>query len=381
MKKIYNLAFLLVLPVLTFGQSNNISAPGNFFFSTEYSFGKSTQYIYDTDADGNPNAIEKYTYDANGNRTRYEYDSDADGNPNSIEKYTYDANGNQTRYEYDSDGDGNPNQITKYTYDANGNQTRYENDSDGDGNPNRIDKYTYDANGNQTRYEVDSDGDGNPNSITKYTYDANGNQTREEYDSDGDGNPNRITKTQFFNKVKCATLGDGLAHKLMVTIPEDGVWSFSLCGSSFQNKMALSSASHCDSSIAFVVDGCTSGDAHFHAPLDSGTYYLTILGKGDNDKGDYKLSIEQWLLSTTDLEKEQLVVYPNPATNTLTLKTSKATRASHYEIYSIDGRKVIQVNGTKEEIDISSLDAGVYIIKMFSKGNTAVLNSKFVKTN
>ena len=34
MKKIYNLAFLLVLPVLTFGQSNNISAPGNFFFST-----------------------------------------------------------------------------------------------------------------------------------------------------------------------------------------------------------------------------------------------------------------------------------------------------------------------------------------------------------
>ena len=302
MKKIYNLAFLLVLPVLTFGQSNNISAPGNFFFSTEYSFGKSTQYIYDTDADGNPNAIHKYTYDANGNRTRYEYDSDGDGNPNSIYKYTYDANGNRTREEVDSDGDGNPNRIT-------------------------------------------------------------------------------IIKTQFFNKVKCATLGDGLAHKLMVTIPEDGVWSFSLCGSSFQNKMALSSASHCDSSIAFVVDGCTSGDAHFHAPLDSGTYYLTILGKGDNDKGDYKLSIEQWLLSTTDLEKEQLVVYPNPATNTLTLKTSKATRASHYEIYSIDGRKVIQVNGTKEEIDISSLDAGVYIIKMFSKGNTAVLNSKFVKTN
>ena len=327
MKKIYNLAFLLVLPVLTFGQSNNISAPGNFFFSTEYSFGKTTQYIYDTDADGNPNTIHKYTYDANGNQTRYEYDSDGDGNPNSIEKFTYDANGNRTRVEYDSDGDGNPNQIRKYTYDANGNRTRYE------------------------------------------------------YDNDGDGNPNSITKTQFFNKVKCATLGDGLAHKLMVTIPEDRVWSFSLCGSSFQNKMALSSASHCDSSIAFVADGCTSGDAHFHAPLDSGTYYLTILGKGDNDKGDYKLSIEQWLLSTTDLEKEQLVVYPNPATNTLTLKTSKATRASHYEIYSIDGRKVIQVNGTKEEIDISSLDAGVYIIKMFSKGNTAVLNSKFVKTN
>jgi len=167
----------------------------------------------------------------------------------------------------------------------------------------------------------------------------------------------------------------------MVNIPSDGTWSFSLCGSAFLNKMALDSASHCDSSLGFAEDGCTSGDAHFHAQLDSGTYYLTVLGKGDSDKGNYKLSIEQWMLSTDDLEKEQLVVYPNPAKNTLTVQTSKATMASHYEIYSINGRKVMQVNAPNKNIDISSLDAGVYIIKMISKGNRAVLNSKFVKTN
>ena len=45
----------------------------------------------DTNADGSPNQISTYTYDANGNQLTDSYDSDADGSPNSITTYTYES--------------------------------------------------------------------------------------------------------------------------------------------------------------------------------------------------------------------------------------------------------------------------------------------------
>ena len=234
----------------------------------------------------------------------------------------------------------------------------------------------------ESQYTYDTDADGNPNSITKFTYDANGNRTREEYDTDADGNPNSIDKYQYFHKVKCSSLGDGLVHKLQVNIIESGLYSFSLCGSSFQNIMALSGTGFCDSTISFAKDGCGSGDALFQKDLESGTYYLTVAGKGDTDKGDYKLSIQKiGELGTEDVLEDQMVLYPNPAKNTLTIQNPNLTMATQYDIYAVDGKKVLSIHPTKNEIDISSIDAGLYFIKAILKNGSEVMNSKFVKVN
>ena len=124
----------------------------------------------DTDADGNPNWIYTYTYDANGNRLTQSNDSDADGNPNQVYTSTYDANNNQLTNSYDSDADGNFNSINTYTYDANNNRLTYSYDSGADGNPNQIITYTYDANNNLLTQSNDTDADGNPNQIYTWTY-------------------------------------------------------------------------------------------------------------------------------------------------------------------------------------------------------------------
>ncbi|MDG1098729.1 MAG: hypothetical protein P8O20_05030, partial [Bacteroidia bacterium] len=121
-----------------------------------------------------------------------------------------------------------------------GNQTREEYDSDADGTADYISTYTYDANGNRTRLEVDSDADGTADRIYTYTYDTNGNRTSREYDNDGDGTADDIYTFTYLNTVLCPDLAKGLVHKLLVDIPESGVWRFSLCGSDFQNVMALS---------------------------------------------------------------------------------------------------------------------------------------------
>ena len=101
--------------------------------------------------------------------------------------------------------------------------------------------YTYDVNGNKIRREYDFDADGTVDRIYNYAYDANGNRTKYEYDSDGDGTLDVIRTYTYFNTVLCPDLAKGLVHKLLVDIPESGVWRFSLCGSDFQNVMALSS--------------------------------------------------------------------------------------------------------------------------------------------
>jgi len=80
--------------------------------------------------------------------------------------YIYNAKSQQTYYSYDSNGDGNPERIDRRTYDANGNITSYIRDNDGNGSPNVIEKWTYDANGYQTGYTYDSNGNGTPNRIT-----------------------------------------------------------------------------------------------------------------------------------------------------------------------------------------------------------------------
>jgi hypothetical protein len=340
------------------------------------------RHEYDTNGNGNANRIKIYSYDATGNRIRYEDDSDADGSPNSVTKWVYDANGNQTKYEIDSDGDGNPNQIKKWTYNANGKQVRYELDRNGDGKPNEIIKWSYDANGNQISYEIDSNGDGIVNFIEISMFDANGNKIFFSHDPDGNGIPSSIQKHEFINKLRCTSLGAGLAHKILVNIPESGLWSFGLCGSDFSNIMALDSISHCDSSLAFAGGACTSGDASFHANLDSGIYYLTILGKGLNDFGNYKLNIQRLGgLGTEDIKEDKILIYPNPATNSLTIKNVNHSLVSYYEIYASDGKKMLSIHDAKNKIDISSLGTGVYFIKVISKNGSEGMNSKFVKVD
>ncbi|MDB4160996.1 T9SS type A sorting domain-containing protein [Bacteroidia bacterium] len=393
--------------------------------------GNPTREEFDYNVDGKLDRIFTYTYDANGYLTRREDDRDADSTAEDITTYTNDANGNLTREEYDRDADGTTERITTYTYDANGNLTRQEDDRDADGTAERITTYTYDANGNLTVVESDSDGDGTADESFTYVYDANGRITGAELDTDGDGvieetvtvsyditgnmlgfqnyrgdtltrsssysydiNNNRVriendengndtldgmSTYSFFNPISCPNLGDGLAHKLEVIIPESGFWRFSMCESGFQNVLALSSTQNCDSNLFYASDGCSNGNALAEIELDSGTYYLTVVGKGSTDKGDYTLEINRLQGSNIALIKNELIsIYPNPAQDMITISHSNVAIDS-YVILNALGQPVLGGLLESHSVNIGTLPSGGYIIQLTDSVSNQTYHKKFMK--
>lgn len=64
-------------------------------------------------------------------------------------------------------------------------------------------------------------------------------------------------------------------------------------------------------------------------------------------------------------ENSKLLVYPNPAKSTVSIKLSNNTKIEKVEIYSILGEKIITKKSEKDtvNINVSDLASGVYFIK------------------
>lgn len=73
------------------------------------------------------------------------------------------------------------------------------------------------------------------------------------------------------------------------------------------------------------------------------------------------------------------IIYPNPSTNIITIATTGLTGETFASIYNIQGQLLLQqfIHQAREEINISSLAYGVYIIKVNSVDGIAV--RKFIK--
>ncbi|MGJ8667773.1 MAG: T9SS type A sorting domain-containing protein [Patiriisocius sp.] len=73
-------------------------------------------------------------------------------------------------------------------------------------------------------------------------------------------------------------------------------------------------------------------------------------------------------LGLDNLENNQLIVYPNPAKNTLFVQNS--SQIEEIEIYSITGKKVFEAKpkSNNTTIEVSSLTNGMYILTVISEG-------------
>jgi len=80
-------------------------------------------------------------------------------------------------------------------------------------------------------------------------------------------------------------------------------------------------------------------------------------------------------LGTNDLKSNNAFsIYPNPVKDVLHIN---GTGVSHVEIYSVSGQKVNTINSAKDQINVSGLDKGVYILK--ANVNGKVNTTKFIK--
>ncbi len=108
-----------------------------------------------------------------------------------------------------------------------------------------------------------------------------------------------------------------------------------------------------------------------YTPTEMGYYSVAIQGP-DNCKS-FSNAIE-WTLNVSKEHQSTLVIYPNPANNILNIKT-EGEYLLQFEITNITGQKVMSspIHGQKQNIDITHLSSGAYLIKVESNKGIKVL--------
>jgi hypothetical protein len=76
-----------------------------------------------------------------------------------------------------------------------------------------------------------------------------------------------------------------------------------------------------------------------------------------------------------EINKSEISIYPNPASTTLFVKG--LTQDSTISIFNSNGKLLLSKQNTSNQIDISNLEDGIYIIKFVDKTGTS--SKKFIK--
>ena len=106
-----------------------------------------------------------------------------------------------------------------------------------------------------------------------------------------------------------------------------------------------------------------------------GTQYEAVTGggyNGSNGKWYFdNVGVSYNTLSTQYNSIEGLKMYPNPLKeNTLNL-TSTANTDMSVQVFDVLGKEVLKLNVTNNAVNVSGLNAGVYIVKITEEGKTA----------
>lgn len=80
-------------------------------------------------------------------------------------------------------------------------------------------------------------------------------------------------------------------------------------------------------------------------------------------------------LGITELSGDNLIVYPNPVSDLLYFKTDNAIRSAI--VYDLRGNVVKESTDDKQEIDVSSLSKGVYLVQIIT--SQGAFSARFVK--
>lgn len=103
---------------------------------------------------------------------------------------------------------------------------------------------------------------------------------------------------------------------------------------------------------------------------------LVVGGAKSNSTLKNEIFIAQYnnssVLSTKDITNNNITFYPNPVNENIFIENNQN---SDYEIYDINGKKIL--NGYDNQINVSSLEKGIYILKLIK--DDKVSTKKFIK--
>ena len=87
--------------------------------------------------------------------------------------------------------------------------------------------------------------------------------------------------------------------------------------------------------------------------------------------------LENQTLSIEDEELTDVVIYPNPVQNVLNISTAADITNRVASVFDINGKRVINQKLTSSALNVSTLQSGVYILRLEANGK--VMNRKFIK--
>lgn len=92
------------------------------------------------------------------------------------------------------------------------------------------------------------------------------------------------------------------------------------------------------------------------------------------------ISLQADVLSVDEFSTTSLKVYPNPTEGLLNIQSDYTNTDLSIEIFNLLGAKVLEtkMSGTNESIDLSHLNNGLYLMKVYS-GSEVVITRKIVK--
>ena len=82
-------------------------------------------------------------------------------------------------------------------------------------------------------------------------------------------------------------------------------------------------------------------------------------------------------LSTTDESISDLVIYPNPVNNILSIQSSNSVSNKIATVFDLNGKRILNQRITNNSINLSTLQSGLYFLRIESNGK--VINRKFLK--
>lgn len=103
-----------------------------------------------------------------------------------------------------------------------------------------------------------------------------------------------------------------------------------------------------------------------------------FIGTGN---GLYSLPVTEVVtdFATNTVRENELLVYPNPAKNAITVQLNKPKNGYLLNIYNLQGQLLLshEISSGKNNVDINTFSVGTYFVKFLSNGN--VTTRKFVK--
>ena len=135
----------------------------------------------------------------------------------------------------------------------------------------------------------------------------------------------------------------------------------------------------------------TGGDGMYNWPSNHGTGYIKFY----DIEGNYYTTLEEWFgeeirhqfvyldegvsINNNQTESDGLLIYPNPANDLINIKfMTESIEEAIIRVYDITGKISLEdQNNTIEknsihQLNISSLNPGIYLINIISKGKNTV---------